>query len=87
MSNTWSLTKIRILLSLRNKTFMFFGVVMPLAFLFFFVLVFGKGQSERVAYIFGSILTLTVMGSFWGLSVQLVMFREQGILRRFRLAP
>jgi len=28
-----------------------------------------------------------VMGSFWGLSVQLVMFREQGILRRFRLAP
>ena len=27
------------------------------------------------------------MGSFWGLSVQLVMFREQGILRRFRLAP
>ena len=32
-------------------------------------------------------LTLTVMGSFWGLSVQLVTFREQGILRRFRLAP
>jgi ABC-2 type transport system permease protein len=28
-----------------------------------------------------------VMGSFWGLSVQLVTFREQGILRRFRLAP
>jgi ABC-2 type transport system permease protein len=27
------------------------------------------------------------MGSFWGLSVQLVIFREQGILRRFRIAP
>jgi ABC-2 type transport system permease protein len=27
------------------------------------------------------------MGSFWGLSIQLVMFREQGVLRRFRLAP
>jgi ABC-2 type transport system permease protein len=27
------------------------------------------------------------MGSFWGLSVQLVTFREQGILRRFRVAP
>ena len=27
------------------------------------------------------------MGSFWGLSVQLVTFREQGILRRFRLTP
>jgi len=27
------------------------------------------------------------MGSFWGLSIQLVTFREQGILRRFRVAP
>ena len=27
------------------------------------------------------------MGSFWGLSVQLVTFREQGILRRFRVTP
>jgi len=87
VSNTWSLTKIRIRLALRNKAFIFFGVAMPLAFLFFFVLVFGKGSSDRVAYVLGSILTLTVMGSFWGLSVQLVMFREQGILRRFRLAP
>ena len=40
-----------------------------------------------MGYILGAILTLTVMGSFWGLSVQLVTFREQGILRRFRLAP
>jgi ABC-2 type transport system permease protein len=87
VSNTWSLTKIRIRLALRNKAFIFFGVAMPLAFLFFFVLVFGRGASERVAYVLGSILTLTVMGSFWGLSVQLVMFREQGILRRFRLTP
>jgi ABC-2 type transport system permease protein len=87
VSNTWSLTKIRILLALRNKAFIFFGVAMPLAFLFFFELVFAKRISDRVAYVLGSILTLTVMGSFWGLSVQLVMFREQGILRRFRLAP
>jgi ABC-2 type transport system permease protein len=33
------------------------------------------------------VLALTVMGSFWGLSVQLVTFREQGILRRFRVTP
>ena len=87
MRHTWALTKIRILLSLRNKTFMFFGVVMPLAFLFFFVFVVGRNQSARIAFVLGDILTITVMGSFWGLSVQLVMFREQGILRRFRLAP
>jgi ABC-2 type transport system permease protein len=87
VKHTWALTKIRIVLSLRNKTFMFFGVVMPLAFLFLFVFIFGGGRSERIAYVLGAVLTITVMGSFWGLSVQLVMFREQGILRRFRLAP
>ena len=27
------------------------------------------------------------MGSFWGLSAALVMFREQGILRRFHVSP
>src|SRR5438046_10708518 len=27
------------------------------------------------------------MGSFWGLSAALVMFREQGILRRFHVTP
>ena len=38
-----------------------------------------------VPYMLASVLAITVMGSFWGLSVQLVTFREQGILRRFRL--
>jgi ABC-2 type transport system permease protein len=87
VKNTWSLTKIRILLALRNKTFMFFGLIMPVGFLFFFVLIFGHGRTGWIAYILGAVLAITVMGSFWGLSVQLVMFREQGILRRFRLAP
>jgi ABC-2 type transport system permease protein len=85
--NTWTLTKIRVRLAMRNRTFLFFSLAMPLGFLFFFVMVFGKGSPAWIAYILGSILTLTVMGSFWGLSVQLVMFREAGILRRFRLAP
>jgi ABC-2 type transport system permease protein len=87
LTHTWALTKTRMRLAMRNRTFLFFSLIMPLAFLFFFVLVFGKGQAGWVAYILGAVLTLTVMGSFWGLSVQLVIFREQGILRRFRLAP
>lgn len=87
MGHTWTLTKVRILLAMRNKAFFFFSLFMPLAFLFFFVPVFARGREGWVAYILGSVVTLTVMGSFWGLSVQLVTFREQGILRRFRLAP
>jgi ABC-2 type transport system permease protein len=74
-------------LAMRNRAFFFFSLVMPLIFLFGAVLFIGKGKREWVGYVLGAILTTTVMGSFWGLSVQLVTFREQGILRRFRLAP
>jgi ABC-2 type transport system permease protein len=87
MGNTWALTKIRLRLAMRNKMFLFFSLVMPLGFLFFFAVLFGRGRPGWIGYILGAILTMTVMGSFWGLSVQLVTFREQGILRRFRLAP
>jgi len=77
----------RVRLATRNRTFFFFSFVMPLLFLFGAVVFFARGSSGRIAYVLGAVLTLTVMGSFWGLSVQLVTFREQGILRRFRLAP
>lgn len=87
MSSTWTLTKMRIRLALRNRAFFFFTFVMPLVFLFGAIAFFGKGGSKEIAYVLGAILTITVMGSFWGLSVQLVTFREQGILRRFRIAP
>ncbi len=74
-------------LALRNRAFIFFSLVMPMAFLFVYLGFFGRGNRAAIAYLMGPVLALTVMGSFWGLSVQLVLFREQGILRRFRLAP
>src|SRR5271169_325527 len=87
LNNTWVLTKARMRLALRNRAFFFFSLVMPLIFLFGSVTIFGRSATVWVGYILGAILAVTVMGSFWGLSVQLVTFREQGILRRFRLAP
>lgn len=81
------MTNIRLRLAMRNKMFLFFSLVMPLGFLFFFVSLFARNQVPWIGYILGAVLTMTVMGSFWGLSVQLVTFREQGILRRFRIAP
>jgi ABC-2 type transport system permease protein len=75
------------LLALRNRMFIFFSIVMPLSFLFIYAIIFAGGRTEAIRYLFPSILALTVMGSFWGLSVQLVLYREQGILRRFRLSP
>ncbi len=87
MRHTWTLTISRMRLALRNRAFLFFSLVMPIAFFFLFIGVFGRGSRLAVPYMLAPVLALTVMGSFWGLSIQLVMFREQGILRRFRLAP
>ncbi len=92
MRITWTLTKVRMRLALRNRAFIFFSVAMPLAFLFLYLgllaPMFARGRVEQMRfYMLPAVLALTVMGSFWGLSIQLVMFREQGVLRRFRLAP
>jgi ABC-type multidrug transport system permease subunit len=77
----------RILLTVRNKMFIFFTLVMPFAFFFLYAGVFAKGEPHAVAYFLGPVVALTVMGSFWGLSAALVMYREQGILRRFHVTP
>lgn len=73
-------------LALRNRAFLVFSLIVPLLFLFLFLGLLAH-DPESVRYRLASVLALTVMGSFWGLSVQLVTFREQGILRRFRIAP
>jgi ABC-2 type transport system permease protein len=82
-----TLAAMRIRITLRNKTFLFFSLIMPMVFFFLYGSVFAKGSPEAVTYLMGPVLSLTVMGTFWGLSMQLVTWREQGILRRFRLAP
>ena len=87
MKTTLKLTAIRMRLAMRTRVFLFFSLIMPLAFLFLYGGIFGKGDPATVRYLLPAVMALTVMGSFWGLSVQLVLFREQGILRRFRLAP
>jgi ABC-2 type transport system permease protein len=87
VKHTWTLSKMRMLLALRNPTFLFFSLVFPLGFLFLYAVVFAKSNPLAITYLMGPVLALTVMGSFWGLSLQLVTFRETGILRRFRLAP
>jgi ABC-2 type transport system permease protein len=82
-----ALTRMRIRLTLRNKMFLFFSVIMPFGFFFLYAGVFAKGVPEVVRFFLGPVISLTVMGSFWGLSAALVTFREQGILRRFHVTP
>jgi len=87
LTNFATLTRMRIQLTLRNKMFLFFSVIMPFGFFFLYAGVFARGIPLVVRYFLGPVLALTVMGSFWGLSAALVMFREQGILRRFHVTP
>jgi ABC-type multidrug transport system permease subunit len=87
LTNFATLTRMRIQLTLRNKMFLFFSVIMPFGFFFLYAGVFARGIPHVVRYFLGPVLALTVMGSFWGLSAALVMFREQGILRRFHVTP
>lgn len=87
MKNFIALTRMRVQLAFRNKMFFFFILVMPFAIFFLYGAVFAKSAPEKVSFYLGPVLALNVMGSFWGLSATLVMFREQGILRRFHVAP
>lgn len=87
MKTILKLAEMRIRITLRNKAFLFFSLVMPMGIFFAFCSMLAKGIPERVSFWMGPILSFTVMGTFWGLSMQLVTWREQGILRRFRLAP
>jgi ABC-2 type transport system permease protein len=72
----------------RTKVALFFTFMFPLVFLFVYAGLIGRGQPEMVAYMFGPVITLNIMGSgFFGLGMQSVMQRERGSLRRYRLAP
>lgn len=74
-------------LALRSRVALFFSLILPVGFLFFYEAMFRREGPRAVAYVLAAVLALTVMGSFWGMSAQLVTFREHGVLRRFRLAP
>jgi ABC-type transport system involved in cytochrome c biogenesis permease component len=82
-----ALTRMRIRLTLRNKMFLVFSVIMPFGFFFLFAGIIAKGEPQVVRFLLGPVVALAVMGSFWGMSAALVNFREQGILRRFHVTP
>ena len=58
------LTMMRMRLTLRNKTFLFFGLIMPFGFFFLFASVFAKGDPYAVRFLLGPVISLAVMGAF-----------------------
>jgi imidazolonepropionase-like amidohydrolase/ABC-type multidrug transport system permease subunit len=81
------LTQIRmnLLLTLRNRTALFFSFVFPLIFFLAFSQGGGGGNGQQIVSL---VLGLGVLGSgLFGVGMRAVQDREQNILRRFKVAP
>ena len=85
---TLRIALLAIRLVMRTKVALFFTFIFPLVFLFAYAGLIARGNPNVVAYMFGPVVTLNIMGSgFFGLGMQSVTQRERGSLRRYRLAP
>jgi imidazolonepropionase-like amidohydrolase/ABC-type multidrug transport system permease subunit len=79
---------LNIRLAMRTKVALFFTFAFPLIFLFAYGGIFAHGNPTVMAFLFGPVVVLQVIGSsLWGLGIRLVIDRERGGLRRYRLAP
>jgi len=88
MMNILRMSVLTIRVVMRTKIALFFTFLFPCIFLFIYAGIFAHGNPQTVAYMFGQILTLNILGAgFFGLGLQAVMQRERGTLRRYRLAP
>ncbi|HYA64240.1 MAG TPA: hypothetical protein VED66_13635, partial [Candidatus Sulfotelmatobacter sp.] len=63
MRTILTLAAMRIRITLRNKAFLFFSLIMPMVFFFLYGSVFAKGDPQKVTYLMGPVLSLTVMGT------------------------
>jgi imidazolonepropionase-like amidohydrolase/ABC-type multidrug transport system permease subunit len=79
---------LNIRLAMRTKVALFFTFIFPLIFLFAYGAIFARGNPAGMAFLFGPVVVLQVIGSsLWGLGMRSVAERERGSLRRYRLAP
>lgn len=87
MSIVWQETAIHTKLYFRERQAMFWGFVFPFLLLFLFCSIFG-GTPERSSSLVAGLICINVMaGALFGTGVITVGAREQGILRRYKLAP
>ena len=71
----------------RERQAVFWGFVFPAVLLVLFCSIFG-GSPERSSELTAGLICINVMsGSLFGTAVIIVVAREQGILRRYKVAP
>ena len=73
---------------LRSKTGLFWSLAFPLGFLFLFGGIMARGNPRAATFMMpGLLTTMLISGSLFGIAMPMVLSRETGVLRRFRVTP
>lgn len=79
--------RMNLVLTLRDRSVLFFSYLFPLGFLFAFGEMAHAAQGGAAAIV-NMVLTIGVLGSgFFGAAMRAIADRERNILRRFKVAP
>src|SRR5256714_7443965 len=88
MNAYWTLIKIEIRLTLRQKAVIFFNYLMPLAFFFVFAQSFHAEQGGAILQVVTMVAVIGILGNgLFGAGMRAVQEREMNILRRYKVAP
>lgn len=72
----------------RSKMAIFWSLAFPIGFLFLFGGVMARGNARAATFMLpGLLTTMLTSGSLFGIAIPMVLSRETGVLRRFRVAP
>lgn len=73
---------------LRSKAALFWSVAFPLGFLYLFGGIMARGSARAATFMLpGLLTTMLISGSLFGIAMPMVLSRETGVLRRFRVTP
>mgnify|MGYP000166511232 CR=1 FL=1 len=72
----------------RSKEALFWSLAFPLGFLFLFGFVMARGNARAATFMLpGLLTTMLISGSLFGIAMPMVLARQTGVLRRFRVTP
>lgn len=72
----------------RSKMAVFWSLAFPIGFLFLFGGIMARGNPRAATFMLpGLLTTMLTSGSLFGIAIPMVLSRETGVLRRFRVAP
>ena len=80
--------RMSLLLTMREKSVIFFNYLFPLIFFYVFAFAFSAERGGTINMVFAMILVIGTLGNgLFGGGIRMVVEREANILRRFKVAP